>query len=91
MATAIPDTNVLLDLDFDHTPACEGQHHADGTNDWGHNPAQSASWVMVAPCCGPKMLICDARRAFILSQYKGMHCSTHNRVYTISEVVFTPI
>lgn len=87
-ALELESTSAITDLDWEYTPACEGTTHHLGMN--GHKPEEPAAWLMVMPCCGPKILVCNARREQIRAQGE-LHCGVHDRVATADEIRFDPI
>jgi len=82
------DLSTLEMLDFEHTPACEGQLHA--VNLFGHQADEPAKSLMVTPCCGTKLLVCEPRRKFIIAG-GAVYCGDHNRVVQADEIKFLPI
>lgn len=54
----------LEHLDFDLQ--CEGLYHSRALQ--GHVPAQPASWYLIAPCHGARLMICDGRRAWLATR-----------------------
>lgn len=84
----LESTSTIMDLDWEYVPACEGNTHHLGLN--GHKVEESAAWIMTMPCCGPKLLVCNARRDRIRAQGE-LHCATHDRVATADEIKFDPI
>jgi hypothetical protein len=46
-------------LDFESLLPCEGVHHNRGLS--GHDPAESGGFMVISPCCGPKVIQCFSR------------------------------
>lgn len=82
------DLSSLELLDFEHTPACEGETHNEGG--YGHVATAPAAWIMSTPCCGPKLLVCEPRRLAIRAS-KELICGTHKKTMDVTKIVFFPI
>lgn len=63
------DTDILASLDFD--PACRSRNH-DAARD-GCVPGEPATYWVIAPCCGPRYMICAGRRRS-LAQFDTIRC-----------------
>lgn len=69
------DTNLLervaVDLDIrlnqlghlEWEPTCQGETHNRGLH--GHNPEQPAAYYVIAPCHGPRIMICNSRANYL--------------------------
>lgn len=84
----IPDIEVIEHLDFDAELGCEGPSHSIGKH--GHSPSEPASWLVIAPCCGLKMLACDAWVQHTLTGgYQRLICDPGcGRLALVSETTF---
>ena len=58
----LEQTATIEHLDWE--PPCEGLDHARALH--GHQPGQAASYMLIAPCHGPRIMICAARRNYLL-------------------------
>ena len=70
IALAEPDT--ITDLEFDLEIPCEGRMHASGTN--FHIVDQQASYALISPCCGIRIVLCRARAEYLKVQSDTIHC-----------------
>lgn len=81
-------TESIILLDFEAYLACEGGHHTQGIS--GHDPEQQGAFLLVAPCCGPKVIQCTARVQYL--KEKGLiyctNCETENLV---ENYLFIPV
>lgn len=55
----ISEVESVVLLDFEYTPACEGTHHQRGLS--GHDPEAPGAYMVISPCCGPKVIQCEPR------------------------------
>lgn len=86
--------DVLLDLrsmsllDFDSELPCEGEHH--GRSLSGHVAAESGGFMVISPCCGPKVIQCTPRVAAMRSS-GVLYCGVCEREHLTSEYQFIPL
>lgn len=85
---ASPDVDTINDLDFTYLPGCEGETHSRSLH--GHQAEEPARWVLVMPCCGPKLLVCEPRRAHIMADL-DIRCNFHQEYVDTRAVRFIPI
>lgn len=50
--------DIILDVDLNKEPACEGSEHPAGTEGHDGGPAR---WLLVSPCGCPPFLLCHGR------------------------------
>lgn len=91
---AVLPMNTLLDLesvvllDFDPDLPCEGTHHIRGLS--GHQPTAPGSYMVISPCCGPKVVQCTPR--VLAMQASGvLYCGACQGEHLTSEYTFTPL
>lgn len=71
-ATAtVTDTTVLDALDF--TIGCGAPFHE--TAGKGCVPGEPATRLLVAPCCGARLYICEGRAQYLRTVATTIHCS----------------
>jgi hypothetical protein len=86
--------DVILDmrsvslLDFESVLPCEGVHHDRGLS--GHDPAESGEFMVISPCCGPKVIQCSPRVAAMQSS-GVLYCGVCEREHLTSEYRFIPL
>lgn len=72
-------------LDFDSEFPCEGIHHGRGLS--GHEPGAPGAYMLISPCCGPKVIQCSARVAAM--RLAGvLYCSVCEHEHLTSEYDF---
>jgi hypothetical protein len=82
-----PDTTVLDALDF--TINCGAPYHADAGK--GCTPEQPATRLMVAPCCGPRLYVCEGRATYLRTTATTIHCSKCGQDHPNTRYRFPPI
>ncbi len=86
--------DVILDLrsmsllDFDSELPCEGVHHERGLS--GHVPTESGGFMVISPCCGPKVVQCSSRVAAMRSS-GVLYCGVCETEHLTSDYRFVPI
>jgi hypothetical protein len=81
------DTTVLNALDF--TITCGAPYHQDGGK--GCIPGDPASRLIVAPCCGPRLYVCEGRATYLRTVATTIHCSKCGRDHPNTAYRFPPI
>ncbi|HSP76247.1 MAG TPA: hypothetical protein VLO31_08540 [Cryobacterium sp.] len=82
------DLESVILLDFDPDLPCEGTHHFRGLS--GHSPTAPGSYMVVSPCCGPKVVQCTPR--VLAMQASGvLYCGACQGEHLTSEYTFTPL
>jgi hypothetical protein len=80
------DTEILDELDFE--PPCEGEAHALAR--YGHNPEESAAYLIRCRQGGDSVLQCASRVAFMRA-CSVMKCSRCGTVHRIDMFEFIPL
>lgn len=75
-------------LDFAPVIPCEGTNHPRGLS--GHIPDTPGAYMVVSPCCGPKVIQCAGRVAFMRSGF-GLFCGTCGVNHDTTEYTFIPL
>ena len=75
-------------LDFDSDLPCEGVNHGRGLS--GHVPTESGGYMVISPCCGPKVIQCSPRVA-AMRRDGVVHCGECKREHSITEYSFLPL
>ncbi|MFO7691091.1 MAG: hypothetical protein R6W83_11165 [Cryobacterium sp.] len=84
----ILDLRSMTLLDFDTELPCEGVHHERGLS--GHVPAESGGFMVISPCCGPKVVQCTSR----VTAMRGsgvLYCGVCETEHLTSDYQFVPI
>lgn len=75
-------------LDFDSDLACEGSHHGRGLS--GHHPTAPGAYMVISPCCGPKVVQCSPR--VIAMRHSGvLYCGACRSEHLTVEYTFIPL
>ena len=72
MNVALAEPDIITDLEFDLEIPCEGRAHASGTN--AHVIDQPASYALISPCCGLRVVLCRGRAKYLELQADTIHC-----------------
>lgn len=84
---ALLEASTVSLLDFDSELPCEGVHHRRGLS--GHVPDSPGAFMVISPCCGPKVIQCSPRVAAM--QHSGvLYCGACQREHLTSEYSFIP-
>lgn len=75
-------------LDFDVPIPCEGTHHTRGIS--GHDPAAPGAYIVMAPCCGTRLIQCAPRVAEMKLQ-GDLTCVDCQIVHDSAKYRFIPI
>ncbi|TFC11389.1 hypothetical protein E3O19_14100 [Cryobacterium algoritolerans] len=86
------DTLLNLDsvflLDFDTALPCEGTHHVRGLS--GHSPTAPGAYMVISPCCGPKVVQCSPR-VHAMRHSGVLYCGACRNEHLTSEYTFIPV
>jgi len=82
-----PDTTVLDSLDF--TINCGAPFHDEAGK--GCTPGEPATHLMIAPCCGARLYVCQGRAHYLHSTAVIIHCSRCGIDHPNTAYRFTPI
>jgi hypothetical protein len=75
-------------LDFDCDLACEGSHHGRGLS--GHLSTAPGAYMVISPCCGPKVVQCSPR--VIAMQRSGvLYCGACRSEHLTADYTFIPL
>lgn len=75
-------------LDFDYSMPCEGANHTRGLS--GHQPDAPGAFMVISPCCGPRVIQCAPRVAAM--RFSGtLFCSICNTEHIVEEYTFVPL
>lgn len=87
MLATIEDTHVLDQLD---TPIrCSQPTHDLAA--WGCQPADVATRLMVAPCCGPRAYVCEGRARYYITVATIIQCVKCGRDWPNTRWAFPPL
>ena len=75
--TALAEPDTITDLEFDLKIPCEGRVHQRGTN--AHVIDQKASYALMSPCCGLRVLLCRSRALYLKAEAGTIHCRSCDR------------
>lgn len=84
---ALLESDTVSLLDFDSQLPCEGAHHPRGLS--GHDPSESGAYMVISPCCGPKVVQCSARVTAMRSS-GVLYCGACAHEHLTSEYSFIP-
>ena len=87
-ASPVKETTVLSDLDFNSELPCEGAHHVRGLS--GHIKEQRGAFMVYSPCCGPKVVQCNARVTAMRTS-GVLYCGTCKEEHLTSTYTFVPL
>lgn len=82
------DLSILILLDEDPVIPCEGIHHPRGIS--GHDAAQPGAFMVISPCCGPKVIQCKAR-VDAMRTSGVLYCGVCQTEHLTSEYRFVPL
>jgi len=82
------DKHSVEQLDFESTLPCEGVHHHRGLS--GHDPAESGGFMVISPCCGPKVIQCSSR-VDAMRVSGVLYCGACQHEHLTSEYTFIPL
>lgn len=82
------DQETVILLDFDSHLACEGVHHERGLS--GHQPTEPGAFMVISPCCGPKVIQCRSRVAEMRAS-GVLYCGVCQTEHLTSEYTFLPL
>lgn len=83
----VTDTTVLNSLDF--TINCGAPYHDEAGK--GCTPGEPATRLMVAPCCGARLYICQGRAQYLRTIAVIIHCSKCGQDHPNTKYRFPPI
>lgn len=75
-------------LDFAPVIPCEGYNHPRGLS--GHDPEAPGAYMVVSPCCGPKVIQCAGRVAFMKAT-GDLYCGSCSANHSTDEYTFIPL
>lgn len=81
------DTRILDALDF--SIHCGAPFHELGGK--GCTPGTHATRLLVAPCCGPRLYLCETRARYLANVAAIIHCSRCGRDHPSTLWRFPPI
>ncbi|TFB51217.1 hypothetical protein [Cryobacterium tagatosivorans] len=84
---ALLDSDTVSLLDFDSELPCEGAHHLRGLS--GHAPEEAGAFMVISPCCGPKVVQCSARVSAMRST-GVLYCGACEYEHLTSDYSFIP-
>jgi len=85
---ALLDASTVLMLDFDSDLPCEGVHHGRGLS--GHVPDEPGGYMVISPCCGPKVIQCSPRVDAM--RHSGvLYCGVCESEHLTTEYRFIPL
>lgn len=85
---AVLDVEIVELLDFDTNLPCEGVHHDRGLS--GHDPAEPGSYMVISPCCGPKVIQCSSR--VVAMRNSGvLYCGICKKEHFTNDYSFIPL
>jgi hypothetical protein len=86
----VPDLEqeTVILLDFESHLACEGVHHDRGLS--GHQPTEPGAFMVISPCCGPKVIQCRPRVAEMRAS-GVLYCGVCQTEHLTSEYTFLPL
>jgi hypothetical protein len=82
------DEHSVEQLDFESALPCEGVHHHRGLS--GHDPAESGGFMVISPCCGPKVIQCSSR-VDAMRVSGVLYCGACQHEHLTSEYTFIPL
>jgi len=85
---AVLDVEIVELLDFDTSFPCEGVHHESGLS--GHDPSEPGGYMVISPCCGPKVIQCSSR-VDAMRTSGVLYCGICKREHLTSEYSFIPL
>jgi hypothetical protein len=83
----VVDEHGVEQLDFELLP-CEGVHPDRGLS--GHDPAESGGYLVISPCCGPKVIQCGSR-VDAMRTSGVLYCAACQHEHLTSEYFFVPL
>ena len=81
------DVGTVLLLDFESQLPCEGEHHGRGLS--GHISTAPGAFMVISPCCGPKIVQCSPR-VEAMRDSGVLYCGLCERDHPTSEYSFIP-
>jgi hypothetical protein len=87
-SSPVLDTDTVILLDFESHLACEGVHHDRGLS--GHQPTEPGAFMVISPCCGPKVIQCRPRVAEMRAS-GVLYCGVCQTEHLTSEYTFLPL
>lgn len=75
--TALAEPDTITDLDFDLEIPCQGRGHVGGID--AHVIDQQASYALMSPCCGLRLLLCRGRAMYLKTNAFVIHCRSCDR------------
>ncbi|HAM26465.1 MAG TPA: hypothetical protein DCP11_07065 [Microbacteriaceae bacterium] len=84
---ALLEAGTVLLLDFDTNLPCEGAHHDRGLS--GHVPEKPGAFMVISPCCGPKVVQCSPR-VTAMRDAGVLYCGACEGEHLTSEYSFIP-
>lgn len=89
MASTTVDTDTVVLDSLDFTITCGAPFHDDAGK--GCSPGTPAARIMIAPCCGPRLYICEGRAHYLRTIATIIHCSKCGRDHPNTAWRFVPI
>lgn len=87
MDTLLEFDSIVL-LDFDSDLPCEGTHHGRGLS--GHSPTAPGAYMVISPCCGPKVVQCSPR-VHAMRDSGVLYCAACRSEHLTVEYTFIPL
>jgi hypothetical protein len=75
---------IVLDVDWDKEPECEGLYHPHGTQGHDGGPAK---WILRVPCGCGHLQLCDGR-AQLHRESPYTRCAACDHIARASELIF---
>jgi len=84
----LTDLDSVSLLDFDTNLPCEGSHHHRSLS--GHSAAEPGAFMVISPCCGPKVIQCSPRVSAMRAS-GVLYCGTCETEHLTSQYTFIPL
>lgn len=88
MTSTVLETDVVELLDFVPSIPCEGADHSRGIS--GHIMEEPGAYMVISPCCGPKVIQC-APRVRYMHESGDLFCCSCATHHPTTDYTFIPL
>lgn len=83
------DVDLLLDLEeLDDLPCGDGSHPS---GESFHTPEAPAAYLLLNPCCGDRLLLCESRARYLKYRAAQIRCASCGREWAPGAYRFVPL